>query len=84
MYGQKYHKKNYFVKFIYANTKDMNYHLIKINLQKYTSQVEKYMSTWNNLQSKLCITEICFIWEENKMLHVKFLGIKANKEHEEP
>lgn len=71
MYGQKYHKKtHYFVKFIYANTKDMNCHLIKINLQKYTSQVEKYMSTWNNLQSKLCIIEICFIWEENRKCYM--------------
>lgn len=66
MYGQKYHKNDYFVKFIYANKKDMNCHLIKSNLQKYTFQEEKYMSTWNNSQSKLCIIEIGSIWRENR------------------
>lgn len=44
----------------------MNCHLIKSNLQKYTFQEEKYMSTWNNSQSKLCIIEIGSIWRENR------------------
>lgn len=52
----------------------MNYHLININLQKYTSsQVEKYIPTWNDLQTKLFTTEIGFIWRKNR--------IKANKEY---
>lgn len=70
MYGQTYHKNDYFEKFIYANTKDMNCHLIKSNLQKYTFQEGKYMSTWNNLQSKLCIIEIDFIWGENRKCYM--------------
>lgn len=51
----------------------MNCYLVNNNLLKYTfSQVQKYMSTWNDLQSKLFTTEIGFIWRRNR--------IKANKE----
>lgn len=70
MYGKSITKNDYFLKFIYANTNDMNCHLIKNNLQKYIFQEEKYMSTWNNLQSKLCIIEIGFIWGKNRKCYM--------------
>lgn len=78
MYGKSITKNDYFLKFIYANTKDINCHLIKNNLQKYTFQEEKYMSTWNNLQI-MYYRNWFYLGRKQKMLHVEILEIKANK-----
>lgn len=76
MYGKSIIKNDYFLKFIYANTKDMNCHLIK-----------KTYKSIHFKKKSICLLGIIYkvimyyrnwfyLGRKQKMLHVE---IKANK-----